>query len=589
MLHNPIVQRELIGMMRTRKAIVIQASLVVLFTVLLLLRWPVDPIADLTGVKSMQVFKLFSYGILTALIFLVPVFPATSVIRERNSGTLALLLNSPMKPIEIYFGKLAGVMMFVMQLLILSIPSLAACYVMGGISMQQQVLPLYGVLILAALQYSTMGLMVSCLAGSIDSALKITYGLVLFMSVVVLGPHLFLQGETGTLATLASWIRCISPLPPVMDIIGHGDVGAQGMDTNVNSVTNYIILSLVTTAIFVMVALVQLNRRILDRAKSAGVMTHQMSTLMQRLRLIFYMGMDPKKRAPLIPGYVNPVLIKEFRSRRFGRVHWIIRTMVACVVISLFLAIQSTVFTEQWGVDIIGGIMVVLQVGLVVIITPSLASGLISSELESGSWRLLLLTPVNSRRILVGKLLSVAVTIFLIVLATLPGYIVLMVIDFTLVTQIWQVCVCLLMTCIMVLAISSLVSSLFRTTATATAVSFSIVIMIFAGTFLFWLGKGSPFNVETVEKALVINPLATALTIMGTPGFDAAEFTLLAPQVIWKAEMQELWPAVRVPLEAMGVQRVSIPVSWNWVVTGGISLICFVLLYIRVKFLTRPQ
>ena len=74
MLQNPIVQRELIGMMRTRKAIVIQAALVILFALLLLLRWPVDPIADVTGVKSMQVFKLFSYGILTALIFLVPVF-----------------------------------------------------------------------------------------------------------------------------------------------------------------------------------------------------------------------------------------------------------------------------------------------------------------------------------------------------------------------------------------------------------------------------------------------------------------------------------------------------------------------------------
>ena len=589
MLQNPIVQRELIGMMRTRKALIIQAALVVLFALLLLLRWPVDPIADITGVKSMQVFKLFSYGILTALIFLVPVFPATSVIRERNSGTLALLLNSPMKPTDIYFGKLAGVMIFVLQLLILSVPSLAACFVMGGISMNQQVLPLYGILLLAALQYSTMGLMVSCLAGSIDSALKITYGLVLFMSVVVLGPHLYLQGQPGFLAEVASFFRCISPLPPVMDIIGHGDVGAQGLDTNVDSVLNYVIQASVLSVVFIVIALVQLNRRILDRARSAGVMTHQMSRFAQRFRMILYMGMDPKKRAPLIPGYVNPILIKEFRSRRFGRVHWIIRTMVVCVVISLFLAIQSTVYTEQWGVDVIGGIMVVLQVGLVVIITPSLASGLISSELESGSWRLLLLTPINSRRILIGKILSVAVTIFLIVLATLPGYIVLMVIDFTLVTQIWQVCICLLMTCIMVLAISALVSSLFKATATATAVSFSIVIMIFAGTFLFWLGKGAPFNVETVEKALVVNPLATALTIMGTPGFDAAEFTLLAPQEIWNAPTTDLWAAVQVPLEGMGVQRVSIWMSWNWVINAGISLVCFVLLYIRIKLLTKPQ
>ena len=141
----------------------------------------------------------------------------------------------------------------------------------------------------------------------------------------------------------------------------------------------------------------------------------------------------------------------------------------------------------------------------------------------------------------------------------------------------------------MVLAISAFVSSLFRATATATAVSFSIVIMIFAGTFLFWLGKGAPFNVETVEKALVINPLATALTIMDTPGFDPAEFQLLAPQVMWKAEMNELWPAVRVPLEAMGVQRIAIPLSWNWIITAGISVVCFLLFYIRVKLLTKPQ
>ena len=76
---------------------------------------------------------------------------------------------------------------------------------------------------------------------------------------------------------------------------------------------------------------------------------------------------------------------------------------------------------------------------------------------------------------------------------------------------------------------------------------------------------------------------------MGTPGFDAAEFQLLAPQVMWKAELNDLRPAVSVPLEAMGVQRVSIPMSWNWIVTAGISFVCFLILYIRVRLLTKPQ
>ncbi|MEC7565300.1 MAG: ABC transporter permease subunit [Planctomycetota bacterium] len=589
MFRNPIIHRELIGMMRSRKAVAIQALLVLLFAVLLILRWPAETYADLSGVKSMQVFKLFAYGILTAMMFLVPVFPATSVIREHKQGTLALLLNSPMRPIDIYFGKLAGVMIFVFQLLILSIPSLIACYVMGGISMWGQVVPLYGILFLAALQYSTMGLMISCLAISVDGALKLTYGLVLVLSVIVLGPHLFLQAEVGSLAETASWIRCISPIPAVMDLMGHGDVGSQGFDTNVDSIMRYVVLALSSVVVFVSVSLFRLNQRILDRSRSQGVLAHQMSGLTQTLRMVFFLGMDPKKRAPNIPAYLNPVLIKEFRSRRFGRAHWIVRMMVACVLLSLFLVWVTTVYTQQWGVEIIGGIMVVMQVGLVILITPSLAAGLVSSELEFDSWRLLQMTPLTSFRILVGKLLSVAVTIGLIVLASLPGYIILMWIDLTLVSQIWQVCVCLLMTCILVLSVSALISSFFRVTATATVVSFSVVTLIFAGTFLFWMGKGSPFNVEVVETALLINPLATALTIMQTPGFDPAEFTRLAPTEVWSSATSDLWVGFRTPLEGMGIFQVSLTISWNWVMTGAISLFCLLLLFVRVRVLMKPQ
>ena len=588
MFNNPIIHRELIGMMRTKKAVAIQVMLVMMFALLLVLRWPAET-SDLSGISSMQVFKLFSYGILTAMIFLVPVFPATSVIRERIQGTLALLLNSPMRPIDIYIGKLAGVMIFVFQLLVLSIPSLVACYVMGGIELKGQVLPLYGILILAALQYSTMGLMISCITNSVDGALKMTYGIVLLLSVIVLGPHLFLQATPGMLADVASWIRCISPIPAVMDVVGHGDVGSQGIDSNVDSISRYVILSLSSLVVFVAIPLIRLNQRILDRSRSQGALTHQMSGLIQTLRMVFFLGMDPKKRAPNIPAYLNPVLIKEFRSRRFGRAHWIVRMMVGCLLLSLALIYITTQYTNQWGVETIGGIMVVMQVSLVVLITPSLAAGLISSELEFDSWRLLQMTPLTSFRIITGKILSVAVTIGLIVLASLPGYAVLAAIDNTLTTQIWQVCVCLLMTCILVLSISALISSLFRVTATATIVSFSVIIIIFAGTFLFWMGKGAPFSVDVVETALLFNPLATALTIMNMPGFDPAEFTRLAPSEVWSSSTEDLWSGFRVPLEAIGFTRISLVVSFNWIMTGAISMFCLMLLFFRVRLLTKPQ
>ena len=57
-------------------------------------------------------------------------------------------LNSPMRPLAIYLGKLLGVLAFVVLMMSMSVPAAAACYAMGGISLTQQLLALYAVLFL---------------------------------------------------------------------------------------------------------------------------------------------------------------------------------------------------------------------------------------------------------------------------------------------------------------------------------------------------------------------------------------------------------------------------------------------------------
>ena len=44
--------------------------------------------------------------------------PATSIVREKQRGTLILLLNSPLRPWSIYAGKLIGSLGFVLLLLL---------------------------------------------------------------------------------------------------------------------------------------------------------------------------------------------------------------------------------------------------------------------------------------------------------------------------------------------------------------------------------------------------------------------------------------------------------------------------------------
>jgi len=92
---------------------------------------------------------------------------------------------------------------------------------MGGVSLSGELLPLYAILVLVAVQYTAWALLVSTYANSIDAALRYAYGGVLLLAVISLGPHYFLQGIGGWKAEFAEQLRCLSPIPAVMQLLGH--------------------------------------------------------------------------------------------------------------------------------------------------------------------------------------------------------------------------------------------------------------------------------------------------------------------------------------------------------------------------------
>ena len=120
---NPIIQRELVGLLRTKRALFVQVLLVAALTLLVVLRWPTDAMVSTSGEQSREVLSIFAYGLMAGLILLAPAFPATTIVSERQKGTLQLLLNSPMKAVSILFGKLIGVLGFALLLLVLSLPA----------------------------------------------------------------------------------------------------------------------------------------------------------------------------------------------------------------------------------------------------------------------------------------------------------------------------------------------------------------------------------------------------------------------------------------------------------------------------------
>jgi len=598
-LNNPIVQRELIGMLRTWRALIIQVALFLALSILVLMRWPSGDFAS--EFQAREVFSVFGYGLMVALIMLAPVFPAISIVREKRQGTLILLMTSPMSRWKLLTGKFVGSLGFVMLLIALSLPPAAACYAIGGIDLGGQFVMTYLVLLALAVQYTALGLLVSTYANTTDAAMRITFGLVLVLAVLTLLPKMFLQGNDSEsmamsvqsapvvgaaiaqlirllaamgvpVEVVVDWLRCLSPIAAMQEVLGHAGVGAAGLQGIGHVAIRYIILAVVTGVGFAAWTGMRLDLRLFDKPRPIGTVTDDRSSSARMFRRLMYLWFfDPQRRSELIgarwlpmlvtfTGFViavgatmwavsqemvlvasllamaavamflsflsllaliNPVMVKEFRTRRFGRGHWMMRLIAACLIVSLALAYISSSGTIRWGASLIGAILVIFQMGLVVLVTPALASGLISAERESGGWQLLRMTPLSALSIVAGKLASVMFTLSLILAATLPSYAVLLYIDTdNQKARVPRVLLTLVITAVFALLTSGAISSLCKKTAVATTTAYVFLLTLCAGTMLAWLGLNNPFSLETVAAVLTVNPVAAALELIETPNFE---------------------------------------------------------------------
>jgi ABC-type transport system involved in multi-copper enzyme maturation permease subunit len=281
-------------------------------------------------------------------------------------------------------------------------------------------------------------------------------------------------------------------------------------------------MALVTTLGLAVATLFKLDPLLMDRARPAGrIIESEKGGLLRRLAYL----VDPQKRKAGIPVWLNPVMVKEFRTRKFGRLHWLLRLVALGGIVSLALTVVAATGTVNWGVERIAASMVLMQISFLLLLGPSLGANLIAAEVESGGWELLRAAPISPWRIVVGKLMSVLLTLLLLLFATLPGYVMMSYIQPAVGGQVSNVIVSLLIATGMVTIISACISAYSRTTAVATATSYAVLLLIFAGTLLIWLGRGNPFGPFVVERVLLLNPAATALAEMKAPGFETYRLT----------------------------------------------------------------
>jgi ABC-type transport system involved in multi-copper enzyme maturation permease subunit len=231
-----------------------------------------------------------------------------------------------------------------------------------------------------------------------------------------------------------------------------------------------------------------------------------------------------------------------------------LRLIAVAAVLSLALSYIAAAGALGLGVEVIGAALVLLQSALLLLFAPSLGSGLISAEREGGTWQLLRTTPLSAGAILRGKLLSAAWPVLVLLCATLPGYLVMVSVKPETSSQIGRVMATLALMAVFAVLVGAAASTIFRSTAVSTAVSYMVLAVVCIAPLLIWLGREAPFGHQVVRRALVIDPIAAALNVADTPGFRGYEL---------------------------------VPVNW-WVM-GSASVLLLAVLVLRTRRLYRPD
>lgn len=183
----------------------------------------------------------FVPGIMGMIFILVcAIMTSVSIVREKENGTMDLLLVSPVKPRTIILGKL--VPYFLLSCVILTV-MLAISYTVLGLPLSSGVVIVVGVSLLYVVLSLSIGLLVSTIAGSQLTAL-IASAVVLMLPVIMLSGMIF---PVDNMPSVLQGISCLIPARWYIEamrklMIQHLGIGYVGREIIVLSVMTIVLL-----------------------------------------------------------------------------------------------------------------------------------------------------------------------------------------------------------------------------------------------------------------------------------------------------------------------------------------------------------
>lgn len=235
--------------------------------------------------------------------------------------------------------------------------------------------------------------------------------------------------------------------------------------------------------------------------------------------------------------FYNPVLVKELKLR-FRSFKSFSGLMFYLAVICIFIAGFLLLTTEFTGKGffrpdtsfMMFAVLTILQMALVLFITPSLTAGAISSEREKQTLNILLTTTQSSTQIIIGKLLSSVAFLVLMLVAGLPLYSLVFLFGGVSPSQLISIFLFYLLTVVAIGSIGVMFSTITKKTIVAMIATYGSIIFLGGITaFFFFLSMAFHQMGNTIATSssfmtyfwASINPGALMLTLISPSMGDA--------------------------------------------------------------------
>ena len=199
-------------------------------------------------------FQILSYIQFALVLFLIPAITAGVISSEREKQTLSMLLTTTQSSFSIIFSKLVSSVLFLLLLVVSSLPIYSFIFLFGGVS-PAEVLSVMGMLLFIIFTFASIGVCISTFIRKTIVSIVLTYCVFLFL----LGGTFFIQlllamDSNGVMGGWVSFgLTVLNPIFAMISVINPEVMDANIFGGNVVDVPVWLVFIIIYSIISVLI------------------------------------------------------------------------------------------------------------------------------------------------------------------------------------------------------------------------------------------------------------------------------------------------------------------------------------------------